>query len=82
MEYFIRTSGQLASALRSRRKQQRLTQAEVSKMNGLLPKTVSGLETDPERALLRSFLQLLSALDLELVLRPKGESHSDSSLEW
>ncbi|MFZ1731384.1 MAG: helix-turn-helix domain-containing protein [Bacteroidota bacterium] len=82
MEYIIRTAGQLAIALRSRRRQRGFTQAEVGKAIGLLPKTVSGLETDPERALLRSFFQLLSALNLELVLRPKGESHSDSSLEW
>jgi HTH-type transcriptional regulator/antitoxin HipB len=82
VDYHIHTTRQLAGALRSRRKQKMLTQAEAGVKVGLLPKTVSGLETDPERAMLKSFMQLLSALDMELVLRPKDFRKTRSTQEW
>jgi HTH-type transcriptional regulator/antitoxin HipB len=82
MQYHIHTDKQLASALRSRRKQKEWTQRDTGRAVGLLPKTVSGLETDPERASVRSLLLLLSALELEIVLRPKEAGGTDEILEW
>ncbi len=82
MQYPVHTVQQLGAALRSRRNQKNLTQYEAGQAVGLLSKTVSGLETDPERASVRSLLRLLSALDLELVLRPKESRGSDEIAEW
>ncbi len=70
MEHLILTPYQLTVALRNRRKTLNLTQAEAAAKVGLLPKTISALENDPERCTLDSFLKLLSALDLELNLKP------------
>ena len=72
MENSIHTPQQLGLVLRGRRKSLKLSQAAAAKTVGLLPKTVSGLETTPERSSVDSLFKLLSALELELVLRPKS----------
>ena len=71
MEHLILTPYQLTIALRNRRKTLNLTQVQAGEKVGLLPKTISALENDPERCSLDSFLKLLSALDFELTLKPK-----------
>ncbi len=74
MQTTIFTSMQLATMLKARRKTLRLTQKDVAVLVGLLPKTVSALETDPDRCSVESLRMLLSALKLELTLSPKDES--------
>lgn len=76
MDYVITTPSQLANALRSARKAQGLSQADAGKLVGLLPKTISALENRPASVTMDSFLKLLSALDLELILQPKRSSSS------
>lgn len=80
MNVAIHTPRQLGQVLRGQRKTQRITQVEAAKSVGLLPKTVSKLELDPETATLESLFKLLSALQLELVVRSK--SAQSSSSEW
>ena len=83
MDHFIGTPQQLAQTLRSRRKTLNLTQKEVAGLVGLLPKTVSALETEPDRCSLKSLRYLLAALRLELVLSPKSDGEATkSSAEW
>ena len=88
MKYLISTPSQLSHALRSIRKTQGLTQDGAGKLVGLLPKTISALENHPGSATLDSFLKLLSALELELVLMPKdatvptNKNASHSREEW
>ena len=77
MDYAIHTAQQLAQALRGQRIAKGLTQKNVGAPVGLLPKTVSKLEATPERSSIESLFKLLSALDLELVLRPKSRSTSE-----
>lgn len=72
MEYPLHTLPQLAQTLRGLRKKRGLTQARAAAKVGLLPKTISSLESDPESVSLGSFFKLLSALDLEISLRPKA----------
>lgn len=72
MEYPLHSLRQMAQVLRGLRKDQGLTQARAAAKVGLLPKTVSSLETDPESASLGSLFKLLSALDLELSVRAKA----------
>ncbi|HPE89591.1 MAG TPA: helix-turn-helix domain-containing protein [Spirochaetia bacterium] len=76
MDYIINTPSQLTHALRSARKAQGLSQADAGKSVGLLPKTISALENRPASATVDSFLKLLSALELELILKPKRSSSS------
>ena len=76
------TPEQLASVLRGQRRASKLTQKQAGVLVGLLPKTISALESDPERGSVGSLYKLLSALGLELVLQPKTGATSTSSLEW
>lgn len=64
---------QLAAVLRGRRVENGLTQKQAGSRVGLLPKTISALESNPGRNSVASLFKLLSALDLELVLKPKGK---------
>ena len=83
MEYTVHTPQQLAQALRSQRNSKRLTQKVAGAPVGLLPKTVSALESSPERSSVKSLFKLLSALELELVLRPKSSKPDQpTSSEW
>jgi len=82
MQYYIATLNQLGHALRSSRKGLRLTQGEIADRIGILPKTVSRLERDPGSAMVDSLFDLLSALELEIVLQPKQRDASDDSLPW
>jgi len=81
MESFVHNAQQLAAALKNRRKEKRLTQKEAASRVGLLPKTVSGLESHPEKSSVESLFKLLAVMELELVLRPKNEQ-SISPEEW
>ena len=83
MSTAIYTSKQLATTLRGRRKVLGLTQKDVAGLVGLLPKTVSALETNPDRCGVESLRTLLVALRLELALTPKDESASAvRKAEW
>lgn len=76
------TPDQLASVLRGQRRASKLTQKQAAALVGLLPKTISALESNPERGSVGSLYKLLSALGLELVLQPKAGTTSISSSEW
>jgi HTH-type transcriptional regulator/antitoxin HipB len=65
------TPEQLAAMLRGQRQALRLTQKQAAALVGLLPKTISAFEANPERGSVASLYKLLSALELELVLQPK-----------
>lgn len=84
MESSILTARQLGQALKGWRKSRNLTQAEAAGRVGLLPKTISALETDPGPNTVGSLFKLLSALDLELVIRPKAKSSNGAASkgEW
>lgn len=81
MNHPIRTTQQLAMVLQGYRKQSGLTQKQAGNKVGLLPKTISRLESNPDDSGIASLFKLLSALDLELLLRPKN-SKSASREEW
>jgi HTH-type transcriptional regulator/antitoxin HipB len=78
MENIVNTPDQLGQVLRQFRKAKYRTQADVGAAVGLLPKTVGTLELSTARSQVGSLLKLLSALDLELVLRPKQGNRPDT----
>lgn len=80
MDYSARTPRQLGQILKGQRKSQRLTQKQASALVGMLPKTVSKLELEPDTATLESLFKLLSALQLELAVRSKSKTTSER--EW
>jgi HTH-type transcriptional regulator/antitoxin HipB len=73
MYYTAHTAKQLGQTLRSQRKLQKLTLKNAASSVGLLPKTITRLELTTDTASIESLYKLLSALDLELVIRAKPE---------
>ncbi|MRS88921.1 helix-turn-helix domain-containing protein [Enterobacteriaceae bacterium RIT714] len=81
----ITTSAMLANAMRDQRKSLRLTQAETAERVGMKQATVSGFEQNPDSSKLETLFRLLSALDLELHVMPRGETTEKDSgwgQEW
>lgn len=82
-DFPIVTPEQLAAVLRGQRLANGLTQKQAGSKVGLLPKTISALESDPGRSSVASLYKLLSALDLELVLKPKSKpAASRTDQDW
>ena len=79
-DYPIKTPQQLGAVLEGYRKNQGLTQKDAGSKVGLAQSVVSLLEKSPQRAGLPRVFKLLAALDLEIVIRPRG-THSRKS-EW
>jgi HTH-type transcriptional regulator/antitoxin HipB len=79
MQHLVSTPEQLSHVLRSARKALALSQDETGKLVGLLPKTISALENHPRSASVESLFKLLSALNLELSIAPKGTGGSDKT---
>jgi HTH-type transcriptional regulator / antitoxin HipB len=83
MDYFVTTPSQLGKVLKGRRGGLQLTQKETGEKVGVLPKTVSAIENTPGGSTIDTFFKLLSALELELVLKPKEVSAAkETELEW
>jgi HTH-type transcriptional regulator/antitoxin HipB len=75
--YTAHTPRQLGQVLKGQRRAQQLTQKQAAQLVGLLPKTISKLELATETATIESLFKLLSALELELVVRSKSDQLQD-----
>lgn len=71
MEFLALTPSQLAQVLKGYRRSKQWTQQELALKGGLLQKTVSSIESNPQRTSVETLYKVLSALDLELVVRAK-----------
>lgn len=75
MDQIIRTPGQLGAVLRRQRKQRGLTQADLGGRITKRQATVSNLEA-VGNGTLETLFAILSALDLEIVVRPRTKGTS------
>ncbi|WGR93336.1 MULTISPECIES: helix-turn-helix domain-containing protein [unclassified Bradyrhizobium] len=73
-QHIARTERQLGAVLRRVRKQAGLTQSDLGKRIHLRQGTVSRLEGGAPAIQLRTLMEALAALDLELVIRPRSKS--------
>ncbi|MBS2037661.1 helix-turn-helix transcriptional regulator [bacterium] len=80
MESPIVTLNQLGHLLQEVRCQRGLTQRQLGQRAGFAQSAISALETSPGSAKLERIFQLLSALDLELVLRERKKYTQEH--EW
>lgn len=71
MDYAARTPAQLGPILRSIRMERGLTQKEAGAKVGLKQSTISAIESDSARTSVDTLYKLLSALELELIVRDK-----------
>ena len=79
-DYPIKTPQQLGAVVQGYRKHRGLTQKDVGAKVGLAQSVVSLFEASPHRVGLVRVFKLLAALDLELVVRPRGAQTRRS--EW
>lgn len=71
MDTIVRTSQQLGAAIRRNRKAQALTQLSLGEKMHARQATVSKLEAGEPATQLRTLLDAMAALNLELVIRPR-----------
>jgi HTH-type transcriptional regulator/antitoxin HipB len=76
MDQITRTSPQIGVALRRQRKQLGLSQAALGQRINLRQATISSLESGDPGTKLGTLLDALSALDLELVIRPRTKGRA------
>ena len=77
MEAIVRTPKQLGAAIRRERRKQGLTQTQLGQKIGLRQATISKLEAGEPATQLRTFLDVLTALNLELTITKRGSRSSD-----
>lgn len=83
MENTVYTPEQLGSVLKGFRKSKNLSQNQAGSRVGLLQKTVSSLEKGISKSTVESLFKLISALELELVIKPKLQNDNHAAgLEW
>ena len=68
----------LSVYLRDERKRRGISQSQVADLVGLRQGTVSRFESAPEKMQLDTLFRLLSALELELSVKPKGSKDQDT----
>jgi HTH-type transcriptional regulator / antitoxin HipB len=73
-----RTSTELGAALRRRRRALKLSQAELAERASMRQATVSSAEAGDLGIKLTTIVDLLAALGLELVVRPRDAAASKS----
>ena len=80
MEQIARTSRQMGAAIRRRRRRLRLRQGDVGARTNLRQATISALENGEPGTQLRTLINVMAALDLEMVVRERtkaGEAIED-----
>lgn len=76
MDTIARTPKQIGAVLRRHRRQSKLTQAELGARMSVRQATVSKLEAGEPATQLRTLMDALAALGLELVIRPRNKTAS------
>ena len=67
----IHSPEELAIVLKSHRKKQKLSQAEVGELVGVKQSTVSAFENKPGSTQLETLFQILSAANVDIYIFPK-----------
>ena len=77
MEQIVRTSKQLGATLRRYRRKTRLSQAELGLKANLRQATISALEKGEQGTQLRTLIDVLATLELEIVIRKRSRADED-----
>jgi len=71
MDQIVRTQKQLGAVLKRRRRARDLSQGSLALLANLRQATISEIEDGKETARIDKILALVTALDLEIVIRPR-----------
>lgn len=77
MNDIARSTKQIGTAIRRRRRRIQLTQSALGRKAGLRQATISALERGEPGTELRTLMDVMTALDLELVIRARTEPEVD-----
>lgn len=77
MEQIVRTSKQIGAAIRRCRRSAGLSQAELGARTGLRQATISALEHGEQGTQLRTLIDVMTALGLEMVVRERSKATSN-----
>lgn len=77
MEQIARTSKQIGAAIRRRRRILNLRQGDVGSKTNLRQATISALETGEPGTQLRTLINVMAALGLEIVIRDRSRVSED-----
>lgn len=80
MDQIARTPKQIGAALRRRRYHLNLTQSDLGSKTTLRQATISSIEKGEPGTQLRTLFDVLAALNLELVIRPRTKA-SETDIE-
>lgn len=78
MEHIARTPKQLGAVIRRERRRQNLTQEQLGARVRLRQATISKLEAGEPATQLRTLLNVLMALELELTVRSRTRTTTDA----
>lgn len=78
----VNSSKELSVLIQNQRLEKDYSQTRVADLASMRQATVSSFEAKPENAKLETLFKLLSALDLELDIRPKEQADSNRDLDW
>ncbi len=77
MDQIARTTKQLGAAIRRRRRQTGLSQTELGARTNLRQATISALENGEPGTQLRTLIDVMTALGLEMVIRERSKAATD-----
>lgn len=75
----VTNTRQLSAYMKDVRETKKLSQSKVASKVGIRQDTVSSFELSPDSTKLETFFKILSALNLELDIKPRNESGSSNS---
>jgi HTH-type transcriptional regulator/antitoxin HipB len=73
LEKTLRSTQEIGPLIRFLRKNQKLTQEELSKITGIKQQTISAIESGMQQASMKTIFAILSTLNLELAVRPRKQ---------
>jgi HTH-type transcriptional regulator/antitoxin HipB len=76
-DQIARTPKQVGDAVRRRRRSQGLKQKDLGEKTNLRQATISALEAGEPGTQLRTLFDVLTTLDMELVIRPRTKASTD-----
>lgn len=82
IDHPVKHPQQLAPLIRAMRRQAGLSQSALALRLGVSHQAISQLEKQPERVTVERLMRVLSALKIDLVLRPRTVATTSNTGDW
>lgn len=78
----INNEKDLAAMIHDQRTHLSHSQKDIADLVGLRQATISAFESDPSGSRITTLFKLLSALELDMELKPKNKTTAQPAMEW